>query len=89
MIQVGSIVGLMVMPGEDWKNAKLPEANAAQASTTTTKVAKETKSENTASHSSSHLQMLVLEEIFSIIKFFPKDNLFIFKVKLVLLQEYF
>ncbi len=61
MIQVGSIVGLMVMPGEDWKNAKLPEANAAQASTTTTTTSKvaETKSENTASHSSSHLQMLV------------------------------
>jgi len=59
MIQVGSIVGLMVMPGEDWKNAKLPEANATHASATTTTKVAETNSEKTASHSSSHLQMLV------------------------------
>jgi hypothetical protein len=59
MIQVGSIVGLMVMPGEDWKNAKLPEANATHASTTPTTKVVETKSEIIASHSSPHLQMLV------------------------------
>ena len=62
MIKVGSIVGLMVMPGEDWKNAKLPGTTETHAPTTTKVV--ETKSENTTTHSSSHLQMFVLEEYF-------------------------
>jgi hypothetical protein len=63
MIKVGSIVGLMVMPGEDWKNAHLPGTTPETHASTTTKVV-ETKSETTTTHSSSHLQMFVLEEFF-------------------------
>ena len=31
MIQVGSLVGIMVMPGEDWQNVKVPGSEAAPA----------------------------------------------------------
>ena len=57
VIQVGSLVGLMVSPGEDWENVIVPgiESNA---NATSNKAASK-PIEETAHATESHLQMLV------------------------------
>jgi hypothetical protein len=65
MIRVGTVVGLMVLPGEDWKNAKVPLLETKETSTLAQKVAPPNEitpssSTLTSNDSSvSHLQMLV------------------------------
>lgn len=62
-IQVGTLVGLMVLPGDDWKNVPIPEAdktpvaNASTASSPAPSVIKEAPRSQTVSSPppSSHL----------------------------------
>ena len=62
MIQVGSLVGLMVMPGEDWQNVKVPGKEASSQAPTTSQQHQPSATTNaTSAHShESHLQMYCL-----------------------------
>jgi len=66
MIKVGTLVGLMVMPGEDWTNVKIPSSDIKEISSPAEKAAASNSESANSSpsssssindSSSSHLQM--------------------------------
>ena len=86
MIKIGTVVGLMVLPGEDWKNVKVPLLETKETSTLAQKVAPinettpSSTSTSTSTHDSSvsHLQMFVAKFITFIYLVFMDYFFFLF-----------